>query len=427
MNATDIALVGTAVFAYGMVARRLAMHSITAPMVFLTAGWVLGPGLGVLDIDFRTSGVRMLAEATLVLVLFADATRVDPRIMRRQFPMPGRLLAIGMPLTILLGGGLAYLLVDGLNLAESMLLAAVLAPTDAALGKAVVTDEAIPKPVRQVLNVESGLNDGLALPVVTALVAIAAAGAEADSAGHWILEAAREVGVGGAVGMLVGYVGGRGLDRAWSRDWIDGVGRQLTTLAVPVIGFGLAESMGGNGFIAAFVSGIAFAYASHDSHESAADLTEDVGELSTWMTFLLVGIGLVGPAIRAADPAVWVYATLSLTVVRMLPVAIALLGTHCAAVTGVFIGWFGPRGLATLLFALVIIDESRITNSETILQVASLVVALSVFLHGVTARRGGAAYVASLGAPDPAMPEFGQVDDMPVPRRGGPMSRDPKG
>ena len=259
MDVSGLISVSLIVFAYGVVSRYLGRWAITAPMVFLVAGWIIGPdGLAIVDIGFEEEGVRLLAEATLVLVLFSDATRIDIGIMRRNFPMPGRMLGIGLPLTIISGGALAAWLIPGISVIEGFLIGAILAPTDAALGKAVITNPIIPARIRQTLNVESGLNDGIALPVVTALVAVAAAGTNPEGAAHWVQFALREIGLGVTIGLAVGVAGGKILNEAWEREWVSGASRQLATLSVAVMAFAVTEAVTGNGFIAAFIAGIAF-------------------------------------------------------------------------------------------------------------------------------------------------------------------------
>lgn len=410
------------IFTYALFSRYLVRWAVTAPMIFLFVGWLIGDdGMGVLDLTLETEGVRLLAEATLVVVLFADATRIDTGILRSQFRMPGRLLGVGLPLTIVFGGLVAAWLIPEITTAEGLLIGAILAPTDAALGKAVITDKRVPVRVRQVLNVESGLNDGIALPVVTALVAVAAASAELETPAHWVRFAVREIGLGIGLGVVIGAVGGWLIHQVWERGWITGAARQLATLSIAVIAFTTTEldAIAGNGFIAAFVAGIAFGVATRMMHETAADLTEDVGELATWMTFLFFGIELVSPAVSAVSWQRLVYVALSLTVVRMLPVAAALVGTHCAKSTALFLGWFGPRGLASILFALLILDEADLAHREVILEVVSLTVLASVFLHGLSAKKGAELYAADVAAMPATMPELQPADEMPEPRRGG--------
>lgn len=425
MEVSGLLAIAGIVFAYGIFSRYLGSKAITAPMVFLTVGWLVSKdGLSLLDIGFDNTGVRLLAEATLVVVLFADATRIDVVVLRSQFQMPGRLLGIGLPLTITAGGLVALLLIPGVSVAQAFLIGAILSPTDAALGKAVISNKLVPVRVRQILNVESGLNDGVALPVITVLLAVAAAEEGTQSASVWVEFAFRQIGLGVLFGVLVGYVGGAIVHAAWERDWVTGAARQLVTLSIAVIAFAATELewIRGNGFIAAFVAGMAFRVATRQMHDTAADFTEDVGELATWMTFLFFGVGLVAPAITNATWHTVLYVVLSLTAIRMIPVALSLLGTHCAPSTAIFLGWFGPRGLASILFALLIVTEADIAASELILNTVSLTVLASVFLHGVTAKPGADLYVKDIAEMSADMPEMMDVVEVPESKRGGTFS-----
>ncbi len=420
METSGLLSLALIVFVYGVLSRHLDRWAITAPMVFVAVGWLIGPdGFSVLNIGFEQSGVRLLAEATLVLVLYADATRIDLMVLRRQLKMPGRLLGIGLPLTIISGGLLAGWLIPGISVAEGLLIGAILAPTDAALGQAVISDKRVPVRVRQALNVESGLNDGIALPMVTALVALAAAEADLETPTFWLQFALREIGLGVLVGVAVGVAGGYIIHRAWELEWVTGPARQLATLAVAVGAFSLTEMVDGNGFIAAFVAGLAFGAAARDIADDAAYFTEDVSQLATWMTFLFFGVGLVGPAVANANVGTVIYVILSLTLVRMIPVALAMWGTHCARSTGLFIGWFGPRGLASILFALLIVDEADLIGESIILETVSLAVLASVFLHGASARRLARGYADGIADMSESMPEMLGVDEMRSARRTG--------
>ena len=242
MTPEPVAVIALLVLGYGLVSARLADWSISGPLVFTALGVALGPaGLDVIAGQFGQGAVELLAEATLVLILFADATRIDLRRLRLQALLPARLLGIGLPLTLLAGSVLAWLLFDEFQIWEAALCAAILTPTDAALGQAVVSNPRVPVRIRQALNVESGLNDGLMLPVITVLVALAAAEEELASTSHWVGFAARQIGFGLLAGIVVGAVGGRALDAAARRGWVEGGMRQLATLAVAVAAFGGAE------------------------------------------------------------------------------------------------------------------------------------------------------------------------------------------
>lgn len=394
----SLASAAALVVAYGVASRRLESTLVTGPMAFVAAGLLLGDGgLGVLDLPIEEAGVRILAEATLVLVLFVDAIQIRlPRLVH-EVQLPGRLLTIGLLGTVLLGTAAALLVFDLLPW-EAALLAAVLAPTDAALGQAVVTNRDVPVRIRETLSVESGLNDGIALPLVTLFLGLAA-GEEGVLSGRAIVSfVGMQLGIGVLVGAVVGFVGGAVIDRAARRGWMDGVFRQLSTFAVAVLAFALAEVFGGNGFIAAFIAGLAFGQVAREQCPHAADFAEDEGQLLTMLTFLVFGASLAGPALTEADVPTLLYAVLSLTVVRMVPVALSLPGTGLSAATTAFVGWFGPRGLASILFAVLIIEEADIAVESQIVTIVSWTVLLSVFAHGMSARPAAQAYGRQMSA-----------------------------
>ncbi|MDH3730501.1 MAG: cation:proton antiporter, partial [Acidimicrobiia bacterium] len=325
---TDLVFVAGVVLAYSLVSRRLESTLVTAPMVFVTVGILLGSsGVDVLKLGLDENAVRILAEATLVLLLFTDAIRIDVMRLRSQIDLPGRLLGIGLPLTVLAGTGVALLILDGFGFWEAALVAAILAPTDAALGQAVVANPRVPVRIRQGLNVESGLNDGLMLPVITLFLALAASGVDLETPSYWATFVAKQVGFGLGVGILVGAGGGWLLDRFASQGWIDGAFRQLATLAIGVGAFAGAEAVDGNGFVAAFAAGLAFGVVARDHCSGAYDFAEDEGQLLALLTFLFFGAAFAGPALGELDWRILLYAVASLTIVRMVPVALALIGT----------------------------------------------------------------------------------------------------
>ena len=385
MTVEAVAIIAVAFFGYGLVSERLATFSVSGPLVFTLLGVAAGSaGFDVLGGEFGEGGVELLAEATLVLILFSDATRVDLRVLRTQTTLPARMLGVGLPLTLVLGTILATLLLD-LTVWEAALVAAVLAPTDAALGQAVVSNPRVPVRVRQALNVESGLNDGLMLPAITILVAIAGAETGSEESTNWALFVLAQIGFGVGIGVLVGAVGGAALDRAVAKDWVEGAMRQIATLAIAVAAFAIAEAIGGNGFVAAFIAGMTFGYVAREACESAADFTEDEGQLLALLTFLFFGALLLGPRLDELSFAIAAYAILSLTVIRMVPVAVSLLGVGLEPPTVAYLGWFGPRGLASILFGLFVIEEVELPGGELILAVMTWTVAASIVAHGVTA------------------------------------------
>jgi len=361
MESWDLALVAAFVLAYALVSRRLETTPVTGPMVFVGVGLVVGAGgLDIIDIGMDQGAVRTLAEATLVLLLFTDAIRIDLRRLRSQTELPFRLLGIGLPLTVVAGAMAALVVFPDLGVWEAALLAAILSPTDAALGQAVVSNPGVPIRVRQALNVESGLNDGIMLPVITLLLAVAAAGVDLETPGYWTEFAAKQIGYGVLAGAVGGYLGGRLIREFAGRNWIDGAFRQLATLAVGVGSFALAEAVGGNGFVAAFVAGLAFGAAARDYCAGVYDFAEDQGQLLALLTFLFFGAALAGPALDDLTWQIALYALISLTAVRMIPVAISLIGAGLKAPTVAYLGWFGPRGLASILFGLFILEKAEL-------------------------------------------------------------------
>ena len=368
------------------VSGRLSGTPVTPVMVFTGVGLLVGPEvLGEVDLDSSSGTVRALAEATLALVLFCDASRIDLRLLRREVGVPTRLLGIGLPLTIVLGAVAAAGIFGQLSVEEAVILAIVLAPTDAALGQAVVTEPRVPGRVRQGLNVESGLNDGICVPLLFAAVAVADVEseiAEGRSAATLLLE---EIGYGVVGGVVGGLMVAAIVIHAGRRDLIAGPWKQVIPGAGAVLAYGIASALDGSGFIAAFVAGMTFRLALGRDPEDLNELSDEVGNVLNGITFLFFGTILLAPALGELSWELALYAVLSLTVVRMLPVAIAMLGSHARAPTLGFLGWFGPRGLASIVFALIVIEESNLPHQNLIVLAIYLTVGLSVFAHGLTA------------------------------------------
>src|SRR5271166_943062 len=345
-----IALIALAVLAVVAVSRRLSGTPVTAQMVFLAVGVIIGPQ--VLDgLDASSSGgpVRTLAEATLAIVLFADASRIDLRALRRQYTVPVRLLGIGLPLTIALGALIAGLLFGALTSAEAIILAILLAPTDAALGQAVVADTRVPMRVRQ------GLNVGICVPLL--FIAIAAADVSSSiTSGHSAVRvASEEIGYGLLGGLAAGALTAAIVLIAGRRELIAPAWRQVAPVAGAALAYGTASALGGSGFIAAFVAGLSFGWLLHGDTAGIGRFNEELGDLLGGVTFVVFGALLLGPALGHLSWRIVLYALLSLTVVRMVPVAIAMLGTHTGPRTVALMGWFGPRGLASIVFALIVV------------------------------------------------------------------------
>ena len=409
----NLAVLAAVVFAFGLVSRRLEGTVLTAPIVFVLIGAILGPaGLGLIEFELDDHTVLLLAEIALALVLFTDAASTDLSTLRQNEGLPLRLLGIGMPLTIALGAAAALLLLTDLTFWEAAIVGTVLAPTDAALGQAVVSNPRVPLRVRQALNVEAGLNDGLSVPFLALFLTLAVAEEELQSASYWIRFALEQIGLGVLVGIGVGLVGGWLVSLASRKSWMADPFQRLALLALALISWALADQIGGNGFIAAFVGGLAVGPTVEHVGERLIQFTETEGQLLNLSVFFIFGvlvIGLMGPL----SWEVALYALLSLTLIRMLPVALSLFGTHLRSISVLFMGWFGPRGLATIVLGLIVVAEAPLlTGREKIEQVVALTVLFSVLLHGLTAAPLSAAYARRVDGMSADVPEKrGTVDE----------------
>jgi sodium/hydrogen antiporter len=407
MSVSDLALVAALIFGWGAVSARLERFDVTAPITFVLAGLVLTHGpLGALGFAPSHEAVKVLAEVTLVLVLFSDASRVGLRDLRAELGLCLRLLAIGLPLTIGLGTLLALALFGHINVWLALLIGAALAPTDAALGAGVMLNRAVPARIRRLLNLESGLNDGIATPFV--LVAVAGAGTAAHEAMTGPGKAVAELALGLAIGVVVGGVGGWLVRLASRRDWVAEGFAGAAVLGLAVCAYASAVALHGNGFIAAFTGGLAFASTAARRGEPLVPFVEETGALVSLLVWLAFGAIAVAPMFEHLTWQLVVYAVLSLTVVRMAPVALALIGAKLGWPTTAFVGWFGPRGLASVVFALLALEDLGEKAASPAVAVITATVLLSVIAHGVSAeplaRRYGAVS-APAGAPQDSSAE----------------------
>jgi NhaP-type Na+/H+ or K+/H+ antiporter len=412
-----LATIMAIIIAWSAFSGPLDRRGITSALFFTVAGFVVGASaLGWLDVAVESSVAERVTEVALVLLLFSDAARLDLRALRHELGWPSRLLLIGLPLTMVAGVGAGALVFPGVALASVVLLSTMLASTDAALGQKVVSDTSVPARVRQALDVESGLNDGLAVPFF--LVALDIANADLETGVTWavVSNAAAQIGWGLAGGLVAGILGGLLYRLAHRRGWIGGEWRQIVPLAVALLAYAIALLLGGSGFIAAFVGGMAFGRTSGARGSVVTLFTEEAGGLVaavTWIGFGALALTLVIPDITWQ---VVLYAALSLTVVRMIPVAIALAGQGIGRPTVAFIGWFGPRGLASIVFALLALERG-VPDSEVVLTTVVVTVSLSVVLHGLTSVPLVAAYRRWYEAHAAANPQAEEAAPATMPRR----------
>jgi sodium/hydrogen antiporter len=410
----DFVVLASVVFAFGLVSRRLEGTILTAPIVFVAAGMVLGPAaFGLVEFGLDDHTVLLVGEIALAIVLFTDAARINLSALRQNEGLPLRLLGIGMPLTIAIGTAAAALLLTNLSIWEAAIVGTVLAPTDAALGQAVVSNPRVPVRVRQALNVEAGLNDGLSVPFL-ALFLILAVEEERLSANLWIRFALEQVGLGVLVGIGVGLTGGWLVSQASRRAWMTESFQRLALLALALIAWALADQIGGNGFIAAFVGGLAVGPTVERGGEQLIRFTETEGQLLDLSVFFIFGVLVLG-TIQHLSWEVALYALLSLTLVRMLPVALSLYGTHLRGISVLFAGWFGPRGLASIVLGLIVVEEApQLPGRDEIEAVVALTVLLSVLLHGLTAAPLSAVYARRVDGMAADTPEKQGTVELPT-------------
>ncbi len=382
----NLAILSAFVLLYSVVAGRLEKSPLSGAIIAMGFGLVCGPlGLRIFTPHVDGELLRILAELTLSLVLFTDAANANLSILRINRQLPVRLLLIGLPLTILLGFGFGFLIFPGMALFELAVLATMLAPTDAALGKAVVTHPAVPAALREGLNMESGLNDGICVPILLVFLTLASDATMKGSGFQLALVlVAQQIGIGAAVGLGLTAAGGWVLKRCAQRDWITETWRQLPVVALAFVCFAVAQELGGSGFIASFTGGILFgALAKEHKHDllRAAEGTGDALSLATWMSF---GAAVVGQVMFKFNWPILVYSLLSLTVVRMLPSYLSLAGSGLKPGSKLFLGWFGPRGLATVVFAIIVL-EHHLPGGQTLALTAACTVTLSILAHGFSA------------------------------------------
>ncbi len=359
---------------------------ISFQMIFIVAGmfvgWLLTGYVDVTKPPYSTL-IFLIAEIALVLVLFSDASRVGLKALENK--LSTRLLIIGLPITIILGVIIATLLFPGIPWWVAGIIGAALAPTDAALGQIVVQNKKVPEKIRSTIEIESGLNDGGSVPFLLVFIAIGLAAEAFKPSLYFIQVAFQQIGFGILVGLVVGLAGGWLILKARDNEWITPEFQRIAFLAMAILTFLIADELGGSGFIAAFIGGLALGYIVKDAGKILIDFSATEGQLLNLGVFFLLGI-VVLPLLFNITWQILIYAILSLTVIRMLPVAISLIGTKIGSDSVLFIGWFGPRGLASIVLALLALEELKVFPGDTtFITVVFITVLLSVFAHVLTA------------------------------------------
>jgi len=407
------------VILYALFAAKFDRVSITMPMIFVVFGVLLGPyGLNFFNSAIEWSTVEGFVEVTLALLLFADATTLSFHQVSKDSMLPARLLLIGMPLTIVLGGLVALVLLPGERLGFALLLGTILAPTDAALGWPIFTNEKVPLRIRRALIVESGLNDGIATPFVTLFTALAVA-ESLPTREPFLIPALLQIAIAIGVAMFVGLGGGWLFARAVKRGWSSHLAEQIGGVALALAAYSTSVTFGGNGFIAAFVSGLLFGYSTRGHVHAGSEYPETTGTLFSLLVWTIFGAYAVGPILQVFNPLALIYAIFALTLVRMIPVAIAVIGLKFRGDTLLLMGWFGPRGLASVVFTLIAMESFHEAGRQVELLVGLAVwtILLSVFLHGLTAVPLANWYAKHLQNVAADMPELKDVGDLKIHRR----------
>jgi NhaP-type Na+/H+ or K+/H+ antiporter len=397
------------VFFFILISKRIDRTILTAPIIFTAAGMVvylISPALA--EVELHNHTVLLIAELTLALLLFTDASRTNLRKLLKETILPVRLLGIGMPLTILAGTIVAISVFGGFPIWEAALLAVILAPTDASLGQVVVKSRLVPEPIREALNVEAGLNDGLTMPLFALFVGLAA---ETDPflPGDWLLYTAAQILFGLLTGIILGWLGGWLIGETGNRGWIDESLQQLGLLALALLCYGGAGLIGGNGFIAAFTGGLLVTRGFEDAHFHTSEFSDAWGQLLNYFVFFIFGMIAI-QLLPQFNGSILIFAVLSLTVVRMLPVAVAMIRTRLSTSSIFFMGWFGPRGLASIVLGLIFLEgEVALSFETTIVQAVAATVLLSIIAHGVTALPGIMLYSRCIEDLDETAPELQEI------------------
>ena len=415
MNFSIFAVFAAFLLLFGAVSKRIQSTIVTAPIIFVVFGLLIGSaGFGFFTFSFEDEIFTTIAELTLVLVLFSDAARIDLRCLIREHDLPTRMLSVGLMLTIAAGTGLALVFFAGLSIWEAGILAIILAPTDAALAQAVISSDRLPIRIRQALNVESGLNDGIALPLLI-LFLVLSGHFEGNQDRNLLTFTLMQLLLGPVVGIAVGYAGSKLLLFANRRGWIDQAFLSLSAIALAILAYAGAEFAGGNGFIAAFAAGLVIGNVAREICMTLYHFAEAEGQLLMLFTFVVFSASMLPAILPAVTWQVLVYAFLSLTIIRMLPVAVSLMGKKLMWETTALLGWFGPRGIASIIYVLIVLREAALPGEETILAVTVVTVAMSILLHGISAlplTGWYAGMVDSMDMEEEAMPELKKVMPM---------------
>ena len=393
----NLAILAIFAFVFSVIAGKVERGIIGGPIIFIGFGLLAGPmGVGLLDFSVNNAQLRVIADLTLALVLFIDAANADLSVLGSHSKIPQRMLIVGLPLCIALGVVCGLVLFPGVSLFELCVLATMLAATDAALGKAVVTNKAVPARVREGLNAESGLNDGLCVPILFVFLALAAGSVGEEGGTALALKlVAKEIGIGLVVGLGLTALGAGLIAFCWRRGWMTEIWLQIPVVVLAFACFASAQSLHGSGYIAAFVGGLLFGHLAKSETHKLVFAAEGTSELLAMVTWIIFGAAVIGQSWGDMSWQIVLYSVLSLTVIRMLPMVLSLTGSGEPMESKLFLGWFGPRGLASIVFAIIVANE-HLPNSSILINTVVCTVTMSVIAHGLTAKPLSKAFSARM-------------------------------
>jgi len=385
-NEIALLVIAIVILGYGYSSDLLLKYNISGPMIFMSIGVLLSPlFFGSQTLHLNSQTVQTVATLALIIVLFSDASGLN--LKNVKWGIPVRLLFIGLPLTIVFAAFVAMAIFPNEPPIYLLLMSLILAPTDAALGKAVVTDKAVPEKISSSINIESGLNDGIVFPILLTVSTIIASGQDHITDNSWIPYVAKQIVFGAIVGSVLGYINAKLTIITIEKKWISESYKNLMPLAIAILSYYIAEQLGGNGFIAAFFAGLIIGNYNEELRENIENFAETEADLLLLVSFMVFGFVFIPATIAFWNFQVILFAVLSLTVLRMIPVAISLIGTKFDLATVLFIGWFGPRGIASLLYVLIVVSQiGSIKGHEEVYATVTVVILLSIILHGITAR-----------------------------------------
>jgi len=382
----NLAILSVFILLYSLFAKRIEKTSISGPILAVLFGVIAGPLLlNILNIQLTSEGYKTFAELALALVLFTDASNTNLKVLEHNIGVPTRLLLIGLPLTIAFGIGAGFLIFNEYSWIEVGILATMLAPTDAALGKAVVTNPKVPSKIREALNVESGLNDGISVPILFLLIAFFTATSIDDVSLQFGLGLfTKEIGVGLAVGLIITFIGDWLTHQSAKHKWISDTWKPIIIIALAFSCFAMAQVLGGSGFIACFSGGLLYGAMNKKHKMDLLKAAEGAGDTFSMITWIIFGAMVIVAYLPDFSWPIVLYAILSLTIIRILPVFISLIKTGFSVKEKLFMGWFGPRGLASIVFAIIVLDIP-LPHKPTIILTVVCTILGSIILHGFSA------------------------------------------